>query len=221
MILIYMNIKCKYDIINYLGKEYNYSSFLEISSFSTGHAYDKVSDTIFNKELFMYIPTESYGQKMSRRDTTEKPITYQEGLTKFKDRKFDVVFVDPWHTFEQSKLDIENAFELVSDNGIIVIHDCAPLVPGLVGDYKRGSWCGQTYEAFIDFNINHPNTQTFVVNLDYGCGIIKKNSTRQPPYKLENNLTLKDVAEWNYFDKNRKKLLNLINADEFKKMFTN
>lgn len=117
------------------------------------------------------------------------------------------------------KRDISVAINLVSDNGIIVIHDCSPEHFSLTGQYSMGGWCGQTYEAFIDFNINHPNIDTCVVDIDYGCGIIRKDKFRKKPYKLPDNMELKDVAEWEYFNSKRKELLNLIDVENFKENY--
>ena len=47
----------KYEIINLLGKKFNFKSYLEISSLSTGYAYDKVDSSIFaTKSGIYYIP---------------------------------------------------------------------------------------------------------------------------------------------------------------------
>ncbi len=216
------DIRFKYDIVNYLGKKYNYSNFLEISSTITGHAYDKIDKNIFTaKEILFYLPdsTYDYGQTSIRSDLKINPINYEEGLNKLKDRKFDIVFVDPCHTFEQSQKDIQNALNLVSDNGIVVVHDCCPKDFYSIGPYKPGEWSGQTYEAFIDFNINNPYIETCVVDTDYGCGIIFKNKIRKIPYQLPPNLKFEDSTQWAYFITHLKELINLISVEEFKQIF--
>ena len=212
-----MNITEKTDIINYLGKKFNYSSFLEISSTTTGYAFDKIDNDIFTtKEILLYIPPKTNLCRLSKRhDVAKIPINYDNGIKNLANRKFDIVFVDPWHSFEQSKIDIDNAMKFVNDNGIIVVHDCNPLEFIHTGSYKNSIWCGQTYEAFIDFKVNNPTIESYVVNTDYGCGIIKKNSNNTNIYELPNNLTTKDVTKWNYFNQHRKTLLNLITVEEF------
>ena len=147
-------MKTKYDIINFLGKKYNYSTYLEISSVATGYDYDKIDNEIFKiKDILLYYPIDDFTYDWKninvRNDINFGPDEFEKGLNKLEGKKYDIIFVDPWHTFEQSKRDISVAINLVSDNGIIVIHDCSPEHFSLTGQYSMGGWCGQTYEAFI------------------------------------------------------------------------
>lgn len=215
-------INTKSELINYLGKKYNYQSYLEISTMTTGIKFDKIDNDIFKvKDLFLYYPNELQiiDEKEKRKDIDAVPETYYSCFEKFKDNKYDIILVDPFHTFEQSKTDIETAMKLISQNGIIVVHDCLPTDESIIGPYKHGSWCGQTYEAFVDFKINNPNIQTYVVDIDYGCGIIINNSIRNIKYCLQNNMILNEVVKWDYFYYNRKEILDLITINEFKILF--
>ena len=43
----------------------------------------------------------------------------------FKDNeKFDIIFIDGLHTFEQTIKDIDNSIKFLRDKGVILIHDC-------------------------------------------------------------------------------------------------
>ena len=208
----------KYDIVNNLIKKYNCKNYLEISTPTTGACYDKINENngceITKELLFYYIDS----NLSSLRDDLKNYncVNFDIGVLQLKRKEYDFIFVDPFHTFEQSKIDIEIAYNLLSDNGIIVVHDCFPKSINIISDnYREGSWCGVTYKAFIDFNINHNMTQTYVVDCDYGCGIILKNIKRGIPYKIPDNMTLNDVSEFNYFINNAKELLNVISCEEF------
>ena len=56
--------------------------------------------------------------------------------------KFDIIFLDGLHTYEQTIKDINNAIQRIQDNGIILIHDCLPkkiwnqIVPRIYGYCK-------------------------------------------------------------------------------------
>src|SRR4030095_244805 len=40
--------------------------------------------------------------------------------------KFDLIFIDGFHTEEQVLKDLKNSFRCLAENGITVIHDCMP-----------------------------------------------------------------------------------------------
>jgi len=213
-------IGSKNAIINYLGKKYDLKSVLEISSTMTGHAHFGISTEIFPlKELLVYLPPNMV-IKQSRLDTNITPLSYETGIATLQGQKFDIVFLDPWHTFEQSKQDMENALQLVNDNGFIVIHDCCPHSKNYIGKFSSGAWCDQTYEAFIDFKMKHPLLESIVVDVDYGCAVIKMNGARNVAYQLPNpEMTLHEVSEWDYFYPHRIELLDLITGWEFSKRY--
>lgn len=212
-----MSINTKEDIINYLGHKYNLKNYFEISSIINGFIYDKIDNSFFIKELFLYNPPLNLINL--RNDTNIEPIDYDIGIEKYKNNKYDIIFIDSFHTFEHSIQDIEFAYSLLNDNGFIIIHDCAPPSINVIGEYKSGAWCGQTYSAFIHFRMKTPYIKSSVVNVDFGCGIISKNNLNNDVFKLDNLLTLKEVSQWHYFTNNKKKLLNLISVKEFKKLY--
>jgi hypothetical protein len=214
-----MSINNKEDIINYLGHKYNLKKYFEISSVINGFIYDKIDNSFFTKELFLYNPP-NINLTNIRNDTDILPIDYDIGIEKYKNNKYDIIFIDSFHTFEQSIQDMEFAYSLLNDNGFIIIHDCAPSSINLIGDYKStGAWCGQTYSAFIHYKMKTPYIKSCVVNIDFGCGIISINKLNKDVFKLDNLLTLKEVSQWHYFTNNKKKLLNLISINEFKKLY--
>ena len=40
--------------------------------------------------------------------------------------------------------------------------------------YIAGSWCGETYVAFIEFAYNNPHLFYTILNIDTGIGILSK-----------------------------------------------
>ena len=53
--------------------------------------------------------------------------------------RFDIIFLDGMHTYEQTIKDIDNSIKFLNKNGIILIHDCLPkkiwnqIVPRMYG----------------------------------------------------------------------------------------
>jgi len=124
----------------------------------------------------------------------------------FKDNQetFDLVFIDGLHHADQVKRDIENGFHSLPTGGVLVIHDCNP------SDEKhthvpRDSkvWNGDVYKTVSGL------TGGFTMDMDYGCYILRK----------EEDVLVFAYAEgidnpWEYFNKYRKELLNLVSVEE-------
>jgi hypothetical protein len=216
----------KYDLINWFAKEYNFSSYLEISTPTTGHYFDKVDPTyIKTKECINYFVKEidslyktSGNTEMLDHNFSILPFENHLNRIKSKNQKFDVIFIDSFHTVDYTIRDLETALTLVSDRGIIIMHDCFPDKESLIGPWHLGNWCGQTYEGYIRFLLTHNNLENFVMDIDYGCGIIR------PFYKSEIKndfvIDLNKLNDWNYFWSNHKVLLNLISIDKISAIYS-
>lgn len=125
---------------------------------------------------------------------------------------FDVIFIDGLHHSEQVYRDIINSLNVLSPNGYIVCHDINPekeehqIIP-----FTGGIWNGDCWKAFVSLRQERNDLGMYVVNTDYGCGIIQKGT--QEPLKINEELN------WNNFNNNRKKWLNLISIQEFYETF--
>ena len=99
-------------------------------------------------------------------------------LTK-SDKKFDLICLDPYHTYDISLTDYNLLTPLLSDNGIIISHDCYPpeyrYIPTINPDSSINRvWCGETYVAFVKFSEENPHLFYAVIKYDVGLGIISK-----------------------------------------------
>jgi len=141
---------------------------------------------------------------------------------------FDIIFVDGLHEHQQVKRDINNALKFLTPNGYIVCHDMNPTVrerqlslrdphrlkyvaeQKAKGAHGWGLWNGDCWKAWIDIRRGRPDLKMFVVDIDFGCGVI----TRGKQTLL--NLNGEEVIYRN-LNKNRQKWLNLISPYEFAK----
>jgi len=134
-------------------------------------------------------------------------------------QKFDVVFIDGLHTYQQSLRDVVNALNCLSQAGVIIMHDCNPAnaaeacpaenleqagklnVPGW-----NGEWCGDVWKTICHLRSREPNLQVFVLDCDRGLGIVTRGNTEGLL-----NLTKDEIAALTYEDlaNDRKNLLNL------------
>jgi hypothetical protein len=200
----------KYDIVNIFAKKifdatHERANVLEISTLGTGHKNHKFDRRLMNIDIYLY-------QGNPNHSTLRNDIHYEtindESQLKLE---YDIIFVDPEHSFERSKYDIELAYKLLKINGIMVIHDCSPKSYKMI-PFNLREWCGDTYKAFINFKHSNPDISSYVVDEDYGCGVITKNNVMFNNSILPN---LETLSAWSYFDLNRKELLTLISAEEF------
>jgi Methyltransferase domain len=102
--------------------------------------------------------------------------------------RFDVVFIDGLHTHEQSLQDVLNALDNLQENGVIVMHDCKPpnipaacptksLTEAMTMPDWSGEWCGDVWKTILYLRSNRPDLRVFVLDCDYGLGIVTKGAS--------------------------------------------
>ena len=136
----------------------------------------------------------------------------------------EIVFLDGLHTHEQSFRDFENVLPFIASGGLIILHDCNPSsaaasTPADSYEHARklnpegwtGEWSGDVWKTIPKIRKTYPDLSVFVLDCDYGLGIITKRS-KIPPTSISipstDNLTYQDLEQ------NREKILN-IKAPEY------
>lgn len=135
---------------------------------------------------------------------------------KFKPQKFDIIFIDGAHTFENVYKDIINSLNHLSEDGTIVLHDMMPETEqAQLNTVQIGTWNGDGWKGFVKARCELGDKyQFFVLDTDHGCGIIRKSENTSP---LE---TIKDTElNWDNLVANRQKWMNVVDYQDFKKTF--
>lgn len=90
--------------------------------------------------------------------------------------KFDIIFIDGLHHSDQVEKDIENSLNALAEGGTIVMHDCLPTTEfmQLIPLTNQNEWTGDTWKAFVRKRAEKEDVEMFVVDTDWGCGIITK-----------------------------------------------
>jgi hypothetical protein len=89
-------------------------------------------------------------------------------------KKFDFIYIDGLHTYEQTINDIKNSLNYLNEDGIILLHDCLPkkiwnqIVPRIYGH-----WNGDVWKAIAEVRTNK-NLDTLTIIADHGLGLIRK-----------------------------------------------
>jgi hypothetical protein len=200
----YLNSEIKrYDIINYLIEKNKLINYLEIGVFKGEN---------IRQVKAIHKDGVDPGSEGYTPPEVNYPMTSDDFFDLIKDHpeiKYDIIFIDGLHHADQVEKDIKNALNHLVNNGFILLHDCNPvsyeaqLIPR-----QTVAWNGDTWKAFVDFKVNNPSYKCCVVDTDFGVGVIHNNGNE---YKIENR-----IDDWDYFNSNRKELLNLISTDEFK-----
>lgn len=132
-------------------------------------------------------------------------------------KKFDMIFLDGLHTYEQTIKDINNSLEFISDKGVIIIHDCLPkkiwnqIVPRVYGH-----WNGDVWKAIVHSRTyNYADTYTCIA--DHGLGIIFKRKNKNC---LEINVKNFKNLKFSQYYANHNKYMNLINYEDIDKIFS-
>ena len=125
--------------------------------------------------------------------------------------KFDIIFIDGLHHYEQVIVDINNALSVLNDNGHILVHDCLPrtIAHQAIPRY-RGSWNGDVWKSIVELRTKK-YLDVFTCEIDFGVGIIqKKINSNLLELKIDNfkNLKFKD-----YYHRN-KEFMNVISYSE-------
>ena len=135
-------------------------------------------------------------------------MTSDEFFMKNSHLKFDVIFIDGLHEYEQCQRDCLNSMKFLNDGGIILFHDFLPrsfFEESLQS--KHSSWTGDVWKVAVELN-NSKNVEFKIVNIDHGIGILKLKKNFQ--YKKIDNLKNQNFGDYLSY----KKTLPIITSEE-------
>jgi hypothetical protein len=191
------------NIINNFIEKLGYENYLEIGTqnpngnFNHINIKNKISVEPFppnglNKEDYSFVGTSD---------------EYFASIT--EDVKFDIIFIDGLHQYDQVLIDIENSLNHLSENGTIVCHDCLPYTERMQErEDPGGEWTGDTWKAIAQLRVESIDLDIKVVDTDYGCGIIRRGTNI--PY-----ITNENYKTYTHYSNRKNELLNVISPENF------
>ena len=226
----------KYDIVNGLARTFQFRRYFEICTTTTGKKYQFVEAQQFETcHRLMYRCPDQYqdGQDITFRTTADSSYDLVRHLHSVlpAGARYDVIFVDPHHTYQSSIVDLHGAMCLLEPHDVLVVHDCNPTDATIVQlDYQDGDWCGVTYQAFVDFILSVRCAGYCTVDTDYGCGVVFNAAAAVPEAWRRARPSDSLVFEWHavrddnrqrfaFFEKHRDALLNLVSPDRFQAVY--
>ena len=189
----------RWDLIQHIINKYNYTSYLEIGC-DKDQSFSRIK---INKKIG--VDPISGG---TIRDTSDNFFINNKD-------KFDIIFIDGLHHYEQVIKDIYNSLDILNDNGRILIHDCLPrtIAHQAIPRY-RGSWNGDVWKSIVELRTKS-NLEVFTCEIDFGVGVIrKKNNTNPLDIKINDFKKLK-FKDYYY---NNKEFMNVISYDQILKI---
>jgi hypothetical protein len=142
-----------------------------------------------------------------------EPVTYtltSDDFFKQNNETFDVIFIDGLHWSEQVYRDIINSLNVLSDGGVIICHDMNPhseIIQRYPQAIPESEWTGDCWKAWVKLKTEREDLEMFVIDTDYGCGVIRKGK--------QNLINITEELNWELLDNKRKELLNLISTENF------
>ena len=191
--------KTRFQIVQSIIEKKNYQKYLEIGC--------------FDDELFNHVNC--------KKKVGVDPVsggTIRETSDKFFEKNsenFDCIFIDGLHEYNQVKKDINNSLKFLSDNGIILLHDCMPdsyyaqAIPRC-----QWNWNGDVWKAIVECR-NSKEIDVYTCYADHGIGVILKRPNRNLLNYPKNDYSRLKFDE--YFH-NYKKLMNIIEYEELMKL---
>jgi len=135
--------------------------------------------------------------------------------------RFDVVFIDGGHDYGQAMKDIDNGLKSLAPGGFLVAHDVNPLTEiastTFMGDFKKkvveaglvdgvdASWNGDVWKCLVE--LGERGYEYYSVDLVHGLAVVPYQSVK-PKLTKQREAEI-SVLGFEYFDKNREKILRL------------
>jgi hypothetical protein len=216
----------KMEIVNILSAFHGYTSYLEISTATTGGEFSRIDAARLTKAHRL---TYNMGTGFTDRASIEfrsktRDIAECAAELGRRDARYDVILVDPYHDYGCSYRDLDLALRCASDLGSIVVHDVLPPSNGSIisPTFVPEAWCGVTFIAYVDFLMKE-NLHFSTIDCDYGCGIISK--TRRPTDAFAGlregwqNARLDHEEAFQYMSRHKHSLLNLQSGRDFARKY--
>ena len=219
-------------LIQSLMKQKGLKNYLEIGVFN-GHVFFRIESTFkiavdpeFKFDALRKIgktiinPYNLFNKYFSK---TSDDFFAQDAGHLFAQNKINIALVDGMHEYAYALRDVENILNYLSDDGVIIMHDCNPATKEAGRTYEEwkamgssGQWNGDVWKAIVHLRTLRKDIDVFVLDCDYGLGIITK---RKPENSL--SFSLQQINSFTYedFNANRAQWINLKRADYSYKYF--
>lgn len=189
----------RFEIINEIAKKTNAEHYLEIGVYD-GHCFEKIN--IKNKDAVDPDPKTHHTNFRMTSDMFFEYLNPKKG--------YDLIFIDGLHVHSQSRKDFINSEKHLNPGGLILFHDTNPPTREYALEERtQDAWNGNVYQTIMELRSEWPNLEILTVDTDYGVTIVRRGA--QTPLRID----LEKCMNYDFFDANRKEMLNLVSVSEF------
>lgn len=210
------------DVIQRLIKEKKYTNYLEIGVFN-GRVFFRVKCDlkVAVDPEFKFDSLRKFGKSLLNPanfrnkyfEKTSDAFFAEDADALLGGRKFDIAFIDGMHEYEYALRDVENTLNYLSDNGVIIMHDCNPLTKQSASsfeDWKNRNfadvWNGDVWKVILHMQSLRKDVNAFTLDCDHGLGMITKSKPEKTLHFTREQITSLTYED---FNKNRKDFINL------------
>ena len=123
-------------------------------------------------EVFNSVPVDNkVGVDPNRGGTLR---TTSDAFFQTNTERFDVIYIDGLHTYEQVHKDVANAMRCLNAGGWVILHDLLPhnWIEAHVPRIAMGSWTGDVWKVAFEL-IETPGVEFKIVKVDNGVGVFR------------------------------------------------
>ena len=196
-----IGIHTRTGIINSIIQAFHYNSYLEIGV-GNGWHYENVC--VPHKQC-----VDPGGAENQWGGQVTYKMTSDEFFEKNPNKNYDLIFIDGLHHAENVERDIRNSLNSLHPNGMVICHDMNPTTE-LMQRVPRESieWTGDCWRAWLRFRNAYPNLLMFVLDTDYGVGVIYPHDRMPLVPMLDADMTFDE------FNGRKHELLPLVGVNE-------
>jgi hypothetical protein len=206
-------------LVTDLYKENQYKNILFIRTCTTGGWMDKLLLEKSDIHRVLYY-TDAIKEPIRPHPSTKIIHSRDvENQLLLLNKTFDLICMDTWHEYDVSSRDFKILSPFLNESGLLISHDCYPWNIQVANpQFIHGSWCGETYIAFVEFAYQNPHLYYTILNVDTGIGIASKKSfyflsNTLNREKQEQLLLHKDSKDpYPYFIEHSKDIINAISS---------
>ena len=109
-------------------------------------------------------------------------------------QRFDVIFIDGLHTYEQVRRDVINSIKAINYGGWIALHDMLPRnsIEHHVPIVSQGAWTGDVWKVAFEL-VKTGGVEFKILKIDHGVGVIKVLNRNAELKDFREELTFKEV----------------------------
>jgi len=216
----------KWEVVDSLRRQIGARSYAQVVSNST--SYEMLQRPELNEfgSITAYMYASDF-QRAERPEIEHLPTLEQiEAIVQRNQVRADIVFADPWHTYEDSLRVLHLAYEMLTPGGYLVVHDCNPDQPEYTTPLPascHACWCGDTWRAFLDFTANLPgSTEWWVLACDLGVGVVRRPAEERRRIRLRRSTRFTAIVpdataeeKWSWLDARRNEALRLVSVEQW------